>query len=126
MLSFWGISLMVQAVYTDSLTFIFNDRISAGTLLLTSCLVAYKLPTIIINFHQLFLEDQLQYKYATEKSISSRTLSKPTTPYFLLEDGSSIPFEVNHTLETVIDHLLLKGFILPDINIMLTLHPLVF
>lgn len=86
-------------VSAHKLTLIFNHRISSGILLLTSCLLAFKLPIVIIYFHQLYLGEEILYG-PSEKSLTSENFQKPSTPYFLLE-GGSIPLEVNCALESV-------------------------
>ncbi|KAI9555168.1 hypothetical protein GHT06_017683 [Daphnia sinensis] len=74
-------------------------------LFLLLCLIAFKLPILIIYFNQLLLGADIP-----EIKQKSKFLAKPSTPYFLTK-GDTISPEVNQALEAFLDGILEKFII---------------
>lgn len=79
-------------------TYLVLCRYSVAVLFLSSCLVAFKLPILIVYFNQLLLgAERTNLPVVKQKPKFS---TKPSSPYFLVE-GGTIPSEVNEALERV-------------------------
>lgn len=99
-------SLLTKKVlhYDSSFEHILYFRYLFAVLFLVLCLIAFKLPVIVIYFDQLFLNAEISNP--PQKQQLSHVTSKPSTPYFLIEDGP-ISSEVNEALETVSEKTIL-------------------
>jgi hypothetical protein len=67
-------------------------------LFLSSCLVAFKLPVLIVYFNQLLLGAERTNLPEIKQKHKFRT--KPSSPYFIV-DGGTISCDVNEALERV-------------------------
>ncbi|XP_046464686.1 sorting nexin-14-like isoform X1 [Daphnia pulex] len=76
-----------------------------AVLFLSSCLVAFKLPVLIVYFNQLLLGAERTNLPEIKQKHKFRT--KPSSPYFLV-DGGTISCDVNEALERFLDGILEK------------------
>ena len=78
-------------------------RYAVAVLFLTLCLVAFKLPILIIYFNQFHFGAEITS--LPERTQKPKVFPKPVSPYFLIE-GGPISSEVNNALESVRKNIL--------------------